>query len=190
VITTGDFKKGVRFLMEGQPYTLLDFTVQTPSARGAATLVRIKARHVISGQMVERTFKSGERFEEPDLAFGTCKLLYRDGEDFHFMDEESYDQFVLPESRIGESSVWLAEDVVVRSIVFNGSVAGIELPPYVELEIASVEPGSKSDTVSGKNLKGATLTNGRTVRVPTYIEPGERVRVDTRTGEFVDRVSR
>jgi elongation factor P len=187
MLTTGEFKKGVRVLVEGEPYSIEDYSVQTPSARGAATLVRTKLRHVVNGQLVERTFKSGEKFEQPDVAFRQIQFLYADSDGCHFMDVESYDQFALPNERLEGIVPWLTEGLALRSVVYNGNVAGVSLPQYVEAEIDMVGAGSRADTASGKNLKDATLTNGVTVKVPLFIESGEKVLVDPKTGEFVRR---
>jgi elongation factor P len=190
VLTTADFRKGLRVLLDGEPYTLLDVQVQMPSARGANTLVKVKARNVLSGQMVDRTFKAGEKFQEPDLAFRTARLLYQDNSAIHFMDDESYEQFSLAKEEIGSQAIWLAEEMEVRSIRFNGRVVGIEVPQFVTCQVESVEPGSRGDTATGRVLKNAVLANGLTARVPLYVTAGETIRVDTSTGEFVERVAR
>lgn len=187
MLTTSDFKKGLRVLMDGEPYVVEDYTVQTPSARGAATLVRTKMRHIITGVLVDRTFKSGEKFEEPDVQFRQIQFLYDDGDALHFMDTQSYDQFALAREQVGEGADWLGEGLQLSSVVFNGRPVGINLPPFLEAEVAMVGGGSRADTASGKNLKDATLTNGRTVKVPLFIESGEKILVDTRTWEFARR---
>jgi elongation factor P len=187
VITTADFRKGLRILMEGQPYTLEEVQVQMPSARGTHTLVKVKARHVLTRRLVDRSFRAGEKFEEADLVFRTVRLLYSDGSAFHFMDQESYEQFALPVEGLADQALWLTEDLEVRSIHFRGRVAGIELPRHVICRVESVEAGSRGDTASGKVLKNAVLDNGVTIRVPLYVSQGQQVRVDTSTGEFVER---
>lgn len=190
MISTADFKKGLRLLIDGEPYTLADIQVQMPAARGANTLVKIRARHVLTRQVIDRTLKAGERFEEPDLAFRGARLLYADDEQFHFMDQESYEQFGLQRQMLVEQAAWLTEDIEVRAVLLDGRVLGIELPQFVELEVTSVEPAARGDTATGKILKNAVLSNGVTVRVPAYIAVGERVRIDTGTGEFVERAAR
>ena len=187
MISTTDFKRGVRILVDAEPYTLEDYSVQSPSARGAATLVRCKLRHVVTGALLDKTFKSGEKFEEPDVAFRQIQFLYTDSEACHFMDVESYEQFALALERVEDIVPWLTEGLALRSVVYNGSVAGVSLPQYVEAVIDMVGAGSRADTASGKNLKDATLTNGMTVKVPLFIESGEKVLVDPKTGEFVRR---
>src|SRR5437867_2050150 len=124
MLTTGDFKKGLRIQIDRAPFELIDYTVQTPSARGSATLVKAKLRNILTGAVFDRTFKSGEKFDEPDLQLRPIQFLYRDGTDFHFMDTESFEQFHLDEDRVGEQSRWLADDSHLRSVIFNGSVAG------------------------------------------------------------------
>jgi len=189
VLTTGDFKKGLAILVEGQPYLIMEYSVQTPSARGSATLVRIKGRNVITGQVLDMTFKSGEKFEEPDLERRKINFLYADGDAYHFMDEESFEQFHLDREKLQDTTRWLREGVTLRSIVFQGSVVGIELPQFVDFKIIETGPGGRSDMASGKVTKPATLENGTSIRVPVYLEGGEMVMVDTTTGEFVKRVS-
>jgi elongation factor P len=190
VLTTADFKKGLAILVEGQPYLILEYSVQTPSARGSATLVRIKARNIITTQVFDLTFKAGEKFGEPDLQRRKINFMYAADDEFHFMDEESFEQFHLTREALGEVAQWLAEGVTLRSIVFEGRVVGVELPQFVEFDVAETGPGGRSDMASGKVTKPATLSNGTTIRVPVYLGAGERVLVDTTTGEFVRRVGK
>jgi len=190
VISTADFRKGLPILVEGTPYLILDFTVQTPTARGSATLVRARLRNVLTSALQDLTFKSGERFEEPDLVKRKTNFLYAEGDDFHFMDEESYEQFHLNRQVLAESAIWLVEGITLRSVVFEGKVIGIELPQFIELGVVETGPGGRSDMASGKVTKPATLSNGAVIKVPVYLEAGERVLVDTSTGEFVKRVSK
>ena len=190
MLTTADFRKGLAIQVEGQPYIIMEHTVQTPSARGSATLVRIKGRNVITGQVLDMTFKSGDKFEEPDLERRRINFLYADGGDFHFMDEQSFEQFHLDRGALGDAVRWLKEGVTLRSIVFQGRVAGVELPQFVELKVTETGPGGRSDMASGKVTKAATLENGTQIRVPVYLDAGETVMVDTTTGEFVKRVGK
>jgi elongation factor P len=189
MLTTGDFKKGLRILIEREPYEVMDYTVQSPTARGSSTLVRTKVRNILTGSVFDKTFKSGEKFEEPDLVMRPVQFLYRDGSDFHFMDLESYEQFQLSEEHVGEQGQWLTDGASLRSVLFNGSVSGIELPQFMEFEIDSTEPAVRGDTASGRVLKDAVLPTGAVVKVPLYMEAGERILVSTQTGEFVKRIS-
>ncbi|HKY32545.1 MAG TPA: elongation factor P [Candidatus Polarisedimenticolia bacterium] len=189
MLSTADFKKGLRILIDRDPYEVMDHTVQTPTARGSATLVKCRVRHILTGAVQDRTFKAGEKFEEPDLQLRPVQFLYRDGEDFHFMDLESYEQFHLGLEGVGAHARWLTDGAGLRSVLFNGSVAGIEMPQFMEFEIESTEPAVRGDTASGRVMKDATLATGAVVKVPLYMEPGERILVATETGEFVKRVS-
>jgi elongation factor P len=190
MITTTDFKRGARILVDGEPFQIEDYQVQTPSARGAASLVRCKLRHAVSGALLDKTFKSGEKFEEPDVAFRQVQFLYGDGESSHFMELATYEQFAIPNERIEDIVPWLTDGLNLNAVYWNGAVAGISLPQYVEAQIDLAAIGSKSDTASGKNLKDATLTNGLTIRVPLFVESGERIVVDPRTLSFIRRASK
>ncbi|HEY3175271.1 MAG TPA: elongation factor P [Candidatus Polarisedimenticolia bacterium] len=189
MITTGDFKKGIRILVDADPYEVMDYTVSSPTARGSATLVRAKIRNLLTGAVFDRTYKSGEKFSEPDLQLRPVQFLYRDGADHHFMDADSFEQFQLSEDQLGDQARWLTDGVTVRSVIFNGNVAGIELPQFMEFEIVETEPAVRGDTASGRVMKEATIATGALVKVPLYMEPGERILVATGTGEFVKRVS-
>lgn len=190
MLSTSDFKRGLRVLMDGEPYAIEDYSVQTPSARGAATLVRTRMRNIITGVLADRTFKSGEKFDEPDVQFRQIQFLYDDGEACHFMDTQTYDQFALARDQVGEAADWMTEGLQLSSVVFNGRAVGVSLPQFVEATIEMVGGGSRGDTQSGKNLKDATLTNGRSVKVPLFVETGEKVLIDTRTWEFSKRAPR
>lgn len=192
MISTADFKKGQRVELEGQPWAVERSSTQSPSARGGATLVKARLRNVITGQITDRTFKAGERFAEPDLQLRPCQFLYRStGDDtFVFMDLQSYEQFELSAVSIGDDAQWLVDNQEVRAIVYNDRVVSIELPQFVEMELADVAPGSRGDTASGGVTTTATTTTGVSVQVPLYIKPGDVVRIDTTTGTFKDRVSR
>lgn len=187
MLTTGEFKRGLRVLLEGEPYAVEDFTVQSPSARGAATLVKARLRHIVTGGILDRTFKAGEKFDEPDVAYRQVQFLYNDGEACHFMDQQSYEQFALPADSLGDDAAWLTENLQLTAVVFNGEAVGVTLPSFVEAEVDMVGAGSRGDTASGKNLKEASLTNGKTIKVPLFVEAGEKILVDTRTWEFSKR---
>jgi elongation factor P len=190
LISTSDFKKGARILVEGDPYEIMEYTVQSPSARGSATLVKARVRNVLTRAVFDKTFKAGEKFVEPDVEIRPVQFLYRDGEDFHFMDQATYEQFQLDEGALAGAASFLSDGAALRSLSFNGSVVGIELPQFMEFEIVETEPAVRGDTASGKVLKEAKLVTGATVRVPLYIESGERILVATETGEFVRRVQK
>ena len=190
MLTTADFRRGLAILVEGVPFIIVSYTVQSPSARGAATLVRARARNVITGQVFDKTFKSGDKFHEPDLDRRKISYLYSDGDDHHFMDEDSFDQFHRNAGTLGDATQWLREGVTLRSIVFEGRVVGVEVPQFVEFEVVETGPGGRSDMASGKVTKNARLSNGTEIKVPVYLQAGEHVVVDTTTGEFVKRAGR
>jgi elongation factor P len=187
VLTTADFKKGLRILIDAEPYLVMEYTVQSPSARGAATLVRAKVRNLLTGAVFDRTFKSGDKFDEPDLARRAVQFLYRDGDDLHFMDTESYEQFQLPGEQLGESAGWLVDGLNLHSIVFNGRIVNVELPRFIEVEVVDTEPALRGATASGKSFKDATVASGAVIKVPVYLEPGERIEVDIEERRFVRR---
>ena len=192
MISTSDFKKGLRVEMDGEPWTIVSVKSQSPSARGAATLVKIRIKNVLTGQVSDRTIKAGEKFDEPDLQFRSAQYLYSQpdgGETFEtFMDMTSYEQFELRDGDLEGQVQWLVENVEVESVVFNDRVCGIELPQFVEMELESVEPGSRGDTASGGVSTPALTTTGVRVQVPLYINAGDRERIDTGTGNFKERV--
>lgn len=187
MLSTGDFKKGARILVEGEPYSIENITITTPSARGASTLVRCRLRNIVSGVLVEKTFKGGDKFQVPDISLRKIQFLYDDGEACHFMESASYEQFSLPNDTIEDIKPWLTGDMQLDSVLWDGKVVGISLPQYVEAVVDMAGAGSRSDTASGKNLKDATLTNGMSVKVPLFIESGEKILIDPETGEFVRR---
>ena len=190
MLTTSDFKRGARILVDGNPFEIIEFTLQSPTARGSSTLVRTKIRNILTGAVFDRTFKSGEKFVEPDVELRPIQFLYRDGDDLHFMDQSSFEQFHLHAEKLGRAPEFLADGSSLRSLSFNGAVAGIEMPQFVEMDIVETEPAVRGDTASGKVMKDATLTTGATVKVPLYVESGERVLVATATGDFVRRVQK
>jgi len=187
MINTGDFKKGTRILVDGEPWSIENVTVQTPSARGAATLVRCKLRNIVTAALLERTFKGGDKFEVPDVSLRKVQFLYDDGESCHFMETESYEQFELPNDGIEDIRPWFVEEMQLDSVLWNGNIVGVTLPLHVEGVVDMVGGGSRSDTAGGRNLKDATLTNGLTIKVPLFVENGEKILVDPSTGEFVRR---
>ena len=187
MISTSDFKRGGRILVDGEPYSIESISVSTPSARGAATLVRCKIRNIVSGVQIDKTFKGGDKFEVPAVSMRKIQYLYDDGEDCHFMETESYEQFSLPAEVLGAVKPWLTEEMQLDSVIWNGNVIGVNLPQRVEAVVDMAGAGSRSDTASGKNLKDATLTNGMSIKVPLFIESGEKIVVDPATCEFVRR---
>ena len=187
MLSTGDFKRGVRILVDGDPYVILDVFVQTPSARGASSLTKVKVRNLRTGQVFDRTFRGGDRVDEPNLELRPVQFLYKDGDGFHFMDTQSYDQFMLSPDEIGDAAGYLKEGLEgIRSVVFNERVLSIDLPLIVALTVADTAPAMKGATATAQT-KAATLETGLVIQVPSYLETGERVQVDTREARFVGR---
>ena len=192
MLTTSDFKKGLRVEVDGAPWTIVTVTTQTPSARGAATLVKVRLKNVLTSQVSDRTFKAGEKFNMPDVEMRPAQYLYSSPDAnesiYHFMDMNSYDQFELRDSDLGHLAKWLVENLEVKSVLYNGHVVGIELPQFVEVELDMVEPGSKGDTASGSVTTAAYTASGIRILVPLFIKSGDKIRVDTTNGQFKDRV--
>ena len=191
MLTTSDFKKGVRLEIDAAPWTIVSMTTQTPSARGASTLVKVRLKNIITGMISDRTFKSGEKFVEPDLQMRNSQYLYSSpegsGSVYNFMDMNTYEQFELRDDDLGDQAKWLTENLEVRTILYNDRVVGIELPQFVELELETVEPGSRGDTASGSVTTAAYTASGIRVLVPLFIKAGDRVKIDTTNGNFKER---
>ncbi len=187
MLSTGDFKRGLRILVDGDPYVILDVFVQTPSARGASSLTKVKVRNLRTGQVFDRTFRGGDRVEEPNLELRPVQFLYRDADGFHFMDSQSYDQFSLSADEVGEAAEFLTDGLAgIRSVVFNERVISIDLPNTVVLRVVETAPPMKGATAAAQT-KTATLETGLVIQVPAYLDAGELVQVDTRDARFVSR---
>jgi elongation factor P len=181
-----EIKRKMFFEYENAPYHCLDVDVSKPTARGGQTLVRIKMRNLLTRAVFDRTFKAADKFREPDLVTIPASFLYADGSGFHFMDQESFETLTLPPDVVGDDRLLLVDNVVVEIQKFNGNPIGIELPPHVELKVASTEPAVRGDTATGAT-KIAVLETGLEIRVPLFIKEGERVNVHTETREFAGR---
>lgn len=186
MIGANELKKKSMILIEGEPFLVLDVTVATPTARGASTMVKARVRNLKNGAVLDKNFKSGEKFAEADVEKGSASLSYIDPEGYHFLDEVTYEEFVWSLAKIGDLKGYLKEGSVVQTLKYNGIPVSFELPVYVELTVASTEPSVRGDT-AGNVLKPARLETGLEVKVPQYIKEGDRVRVHTQTGEVDGR---
>ena len=187
MLSLGELKRGTRILIEQDPYLILDLHVQSPSARGASSLTKLKVRNLRTGQVLDKTFRSGDKLEEPNLELRAVQFLYKDVDGFHFMDTQSYDQFSLSEEEVGDSGGYLKDGMEnIRSVVFNERVISIDLPQTVVLRVTDTAPAMKGATAQDQK-KPATLETGLEIQVPSYLEPGELVQVDTRDARFVSR---
>ncbi len=187
LIGANELRRKLFIEVDGQPYAVMDVFFATPSARGASTMVRTKLRHLVTGAVLEKNFKTSEKFAEPDVSLTPASYLYSDGENYHFMDEKTFEQFALNEEQLGQERYFLKDGTSLQVRKYNGAPIAVELPPFVELAVASTEPGMRGDNASGGATKPAVLESGLQVRVPLFIREGEVVRVSTQTGEFVSR---
>ena len=183
-ISTSDIKNGITIKIDEGLFTVIEFQHVKPGKGGA--FVRTKLRNARSGAVIERTYNSNERLEQAIIDKRDTQYLYRDGDDYIFMDQTTYDQVPVSSKRLGEASNFLKETGKAMLIQFNDEIIGIELPASVELVIAETEPGIQGDRVSGAR-KPATLETGLVLQVPLFVNTGDRVRVDTRTGDYLTR---
>jgi elongation factor P len=183
--STAEFRKGLKIEIEGKPYLIVDFQHVKPGKGGA--FVRTKLKNMINGRVTDQTFRSGEKVGRPDLEEKEMQYLYREGDNLVFMDNVTYDQVYLSKDQIGEQTQFLQENITIKLLYFNKEPLGLELPNFVELAVTATEPGFKGDTATGGN-KPATLETGAVIQVPLFISEGDRIRVDTRTGNYMERV--
>jgi elongation factor P len=182
-----DIRKGLKVEIDNQPYVVIDFQFVKPGKGQAFT--RTKLKNMISGNNLERTFKIVESLMPCDVSDVDMQFMYKDGEGFHFMNLETYDQIALSEEAVGDAKNWLIEQMPVKVLFYKGRAINLDLPFFVELEITYCEPGVKGNTATGTN-KPATLSTGAIVGVPLFVNQGEWIKVDTRTGEYVERVKK
>jgi len=186
MISTQDFKKGTRFELDGAPYAVLEVAQQSPTARGSNTLVKTKIRNLITGAFAQKTFKAGDKFDEPDLETKVASYLYSDENHAHFMDIEDFEQYALDAAACGDSANYFIEELECRVLFYNERPIGVSVPDTVTLKIADTEPAVRGDTVNAVT-KAATLSTGFELQVPMFVENGESVKVDTREGRYIGR---
>jgi len=179
-------KRKTFFEFENTPFCCLEAEVNTPTARGGQTLVRLKMRNLLTNAVFEKTFKASDKFKEPDLQSVQASYLYSDGDGSHFLDQESYETVTLNSEMVGDALDLLIEGALIELCKFNGNPIGIELPIFVELSVSSTDPGVRGDS-SGGATKPARLETGLEIRVPLFIKEGEKVKVSTETREFAGR---
>ncbi|MEK6283758.1 MAG: elongation factor P [Acidobacteriota bacterium] len=187
LISANELKRKLLITVDSQPYVVLEVFFASPTARGAATMVRTRLRQLLTGTVMEKSFRSSEKFVEPDIELSPASFLYADTHGFHFMDEKSYEQFTFVAEAIEADRDYLKEGVSLQVLRYNGAPVSLQLPQYVELIVSSTELGMRGDTAAGGASKQATLETGLTVRVPLFIKEGELVRVNTQTGEVAGR---
>jgi elongation factor P len=184
-VSTAEFRKGLRIVFDGAPYTIVDFQHVKPGKGGA--FVRTKLKHMRQGRVIDNTFRAGEKVALVDFEDKHMQFLYRDDR-YHFMDLETYEQVSLSAHEVGEAREYLKENMEVDVLYIDGAPAALELPNFVELAITSTDPGVRGDTAQGGS-KPATLETGAVVHVPLFVNEGDVVKVDTRTGEYLGRVA-
>ena len=184
MVTASDFRNGLTFEMDDNVYQVIEFQHVKPG-KGAA-FVRTKIRNVISGSVTERTFNPSDKFENAYIERKEMQFLYSDGDLYYFMDMESYEQMLLNSEKLEDNFRFVKENMMCKIISYKGNVFGVEPPMFVELEVTDTEPGFKGDTATGAT-KSATLETGAQIKVPLFIEIGNVLRIDTRTGEYLER---
>lgn len=185
--STNQFKAGLKLMIDGEPCNIIDNEIVKPGKGQAFN--RIKIRKLISGKVLEKTYKSGESVEGADVMDSELGYLYADGEFWHFMNNETFEQVAADEKAVGDNVKWLAEGDLCTITFWNGNPISVAPPNFVELEITETDPGLKGDT-AGTGGKPATLTTGAVIRVPLFVQIGEVVKVDTRSGEYVSRAGK
>ena len=185
MISAGDFRNGITLEIEGNVYQILEFQHVKPG-KGAA-FVRTKLKNIINGGVVEKTFRPTEKFPAARIDRVDMQYRYSDGDLFHFMNTETFDQIALNADDIGDALKFVKENEMVKICSYNGNVFAVEPPLFVELEITDTEPGFKGDTATGAT-KPATVETGAVVSVPLFVEQGDKIKIDTRTGEYLSRV--
>ncbi len=182
---TSEFKSGLKIMINGDPNNIVENEFVKPGKGQAFNRVRV--RNLLTGRVVEKTFKSGETVEVADVFETPAQYLYNDGEDWHFMQPESYEQYAISKEAAGDAVFWMQEEGMCVLTLFNGEPISVTPPNFVEMQIVETDPGMRGDT-SGGGGKPAKLDSGATVRVPLFVQEGEIIKIDTRTGEYVSRV--
>lgn len=185
MITTADFRNGTRLELDGVPFYIVEFQHVKPGKGGA--FVRTKLKNLKTGAVLDRTFRSGEKFDEPNLDECDMQFLYSSGDQYTFMDTKTYEQFTYDKSQLGENTDLLKENTVVKILLYHGEPISVELPIFMELKVVEADPSFRGDTATG-GTKIAVVETGASIKVPMYLEAGEVIRIDTRTREYVERV--
>ncbi len=187
IVSTSEFRKGLRIVVDGEPFSIVEFQHVKPGKGGA--FVRTRLKSLVTGNVLERTYRSGDKAEVPDVEERDMQFLYREGENFYFMDVNTYDQLFITEANLGDAKNYLKEGLVIKALFYKGSTIGVEIQNFVDLLIAKTEPGIKGDTAQNAT-KPAVLETGYTIQVPLFVEEGEMVKIDTRTGQYIERSSK
>jgi elongation factor P len=184
--STGDLRSGHKVEIEGEPYTVVANEFIKPGK--GQPFNRIKVKHLITGRVVEKTFKSGEKVAEADVEEHKMRMLYKESDGVVFMDDQTFEQLTIPNSQLEDRMQWLMEEIPYAVIFYKGQPIEVVPPTFMEMTITKTDPGHRGDTSSGRVLKPAVTESGAKVQVPIFVEEGERIKVDTRTGEYVSRI--
>lgn len=187
-VTTNDIKAGMKLEVDGQPYVVVLTEFVKPGK--AQPFARIKLKQLMTGKVIERTMKTGEMVDIADVVEAQMRMLYTEQAGAVFMDDQTYEQTTVPNEALGDTAQWLVEDLVYDVIFYKGTVIQVVPPTFLELKITETAPGVRGDTASGRVLKPATVQSGAQVQIPIFVEEGEIVKIDTRTGEYVSRVTK
>ncbi|MEK7846488.1 MAG: elongation factor P [Nitrospinota bacterium] len=185
MISTTDFRNNMKIEYEGDLYVIVEFQHVNPG--NLRSFTRTKLKSLKTGQVIEKTFRTGEKFEIPDVEEKQMQFLYKSGNEYYFMDTETYEQLSLTGEQIGDSINFLKENLIITILFHNNIPIGITLPIFVEMKVIKTEPGYRGDTATGAS-KPATIESGAVVYVPLFVSEGEIIKIDTRTGEYVERV--
>ncbi|HXJ20430.1 MAG TPA: elongation factor P [Polyangia bacterium] len=184
---TSDIRKGLKIMIDGAPYTVVEFQFVKPG-KGAA-FTRTKMKNLLTGAVLERNLRSGDKLEGADVETKTMQFLYGDADSFVFMDTSTYDQVQIPHETVGDQSAFMPENINVEVLFFNGRAVGVTLPNFIEQAVTETDPGFRGDTATGAT-KPARISTGATVNVPLFINVGDVIKIDTRSGEYLERLSR
>jgi len=187
LLDIGEIRKGSKIVIDGDPCVVAEYQFVKPG-KGQA-LYKCKIRNMATGALWDKTWRSGEKFEKADLEENRMQFLYTDGDEFHFMNNESYEQVMLPTEQVGDAVNYLYENLELDMLFFSGKPIGLTLPNFVEIEITKSDPGIKGDTASN-TTKPATVSTGYVLQVPLFVNEGEWIKIDTRDGSYVERVKR
>ena len=188
MISTSDFRKGTKILFRDEPFQVIDFQHVKPGKGGA--FIRTKMKNMITGLLLEETFRSGEKFPAPDLENHEMQFLYAEGSDYHFMDQENYDQVVLTKKQIEDILPFLKEQTIYTILYFSGRPIAVNAPMFMELAVKETMPGVRGDTAQGGASKPATLDTGLVVQVPLFVQEGDILKIDTRDSSYIERIKK
>jgi elongation factor P len=183
--STTDFRRGLKIELDGEPFAILEFQHVKPGKGGA--FVRTKMKSLITGNVLDKTFKSGDKVDRPNVEEKEMQYLYQDGDEYYFMDNSTYEQQFIHKDQLQGAEDFLQENILLTVLYHNSKPITVELPNFVELTITKTDPGVKGDTASG-GTKPATLETGAVIQVPLFVKEGEKIRIDTRTGQYTERV--